>query len=101
MPQPILKGKLDASRWSEGIVDYVEDGRTISFWCRPTYIPNTYVYIYRPFPESWKDELAWALDRKEEITTLAVDYIRTKFPPSIVEFESDAIILLRADENAT
>ena len=97
-----LKGKLDDSRWSEGIVDYVEDGRSVSFWCRPTHIPGTFVYIYAPFPISWREKCAWAAEQREEITALAIDYIRSRFPPSTAEFESENIILLRqADEKAT
>ena len=93
------KGSLSTARIEKGFIDYVEDGRSIPFWCR-TGGGDVVVYIYCPRAVEWQQEYAWALDRKQEIIDLVVAHLRPKFPPFKVTFDTEAIIALkRVNEN--
>jgi hypothetical protein len=94
MTQPSHGGSLSTERISKGYVDYVEDGRSIPFWCR-TGAGDVLVYIYRPVANEWQSKYSWALDRKQEITDMIVAYLRPKFPPFRVTFDTEAIIALK------
>jgi hypothetical protein len=97
-----LKGRLDTSRSERGIgfVDYVEDGRSIAFWCRRG-AGAVLAYIYCPHAIEWQQQHAWALDQKAEITALVVEHFRQRFPASIPGHDTEAIIALRSTHEST
>ena len=95
-----LAGSLSTARSERGIgfVDYVEDGRSIPFWCRRGG-GKFLAYIYCPHATKWQTEHAWALERKSEITELVIAHFRGKFPACRIVFETDAIVaFIRTDE---
>ena len=89
-----MTGNLSTARIDSGFIDYVEDGRSIPFWCR-TGAGDVLVCIYRPVAIEWQQKYAWALDRKQEITDLVIEHLRPKFPPFRVTFDTEAIIALK------
>jgi hypothetical protein len=91
-------GSLSTAWIAKGYIDYVEDDRSIPFWCR-TGAGDVLVHIYRPVAIEWQQKYAWAIDRKQEITDLVVAHLRPKFPAFRVTFDTEAIIALkRVDE---
>jgi hypothetical protein len=95
-----LTGSLSTARSERGLgfVDYVEEGHSVPFWCRRG-AGAVVAYIYRPVAIEWQQKYAWALERKEEITRLVIEHFRAKFPPSKVEWDTEAIVALkRVDE---
>jgi hypothetical protein len=89
-----MTGSLSTARIGSGFIDYIEDGRSIPFWCR-TGGGEVLVYIYCPRAVEWQQQHAWALDRKQEITDLVVEHLRPKFPAFRVTFDTEAIIALK------
>lgn len=61
-----MTGNLSTARIDSGFIDYVDDGRSIPFWCR-TGAGEVLVSIYCPRAVEWQQQHAWALDRKQEI----------------------------------
>ena len=91
-----MTGTLSTARIGSGYIDYVEEGRSIPFWCRPGGTGcEVLAYIYRPVAAEWQQKYAWAVDRKQEITDLVVEYLRTKLPTFTVAFDTEAILALK------
>ena len=98
MSQHSHHGSLSTARRESGFVDYVEDGRSIPFWCRQG-IGDVLAYIYRPVAMEWEQKYAWALPRKDEITAMVIAHFCAKLPACNVEYDTEAIIALkRANE---
>jgi hypothetical protein len=97
-----LPGTLSTARSERGIgfVDYVEGERSIPFWCRRG-AGQVFAYIYCPVAPEWQARYAWALGRKAEITALVIEHFRSKFPVSVVAYDTEAIVALRAAEQQT
>ena len=94
MSQQSHTGNLSTARIASGYIDYVENGRSIPFWCR-TGGGDVLAYIYRPVAVEWEQKYAWAIDRKQEITDLVVEHLRTKLPAFRVTFDTEAIVALK------
>lgn len=89
-----MTGSLSTARIGSGFIDYVEDGRSIPFWCR-TGGGKVPTYVYCPRAIEWQEQHAWALDRKQQIIDLVIEHLRPKFPPFRVTFDSEAILALK------
>src|SRR5262245_8096310 len=97
-----LPGTLSTARSERGIgfIDYVEGDRSIPFWCRRGG-GKVLAYIYCPVAPEWQARYAWALARKAEITALVIEHFRGKFPASVVAYDTEAIVALRAPDQKT
>jgi hypothetical protein len=97
-----LPGTLSTARSERGIgfVDYVEADRSIPFWCRRG-AGKVLAYIYCPVAVEWQARYAWALGRKAEITALVIEHFQCKFPSSVVAYDTEAIVALRAADQKT
>jgi hypothetical protein len=97
-----LPGTLSTARSQRGIgfVDYVEGDRSIPFWCRRG-AGKVLAYIYCPVASEWQARYAWGLARKAEITTLVIEHFRSKFPASVVAYDTEAIVALRGPGQKT
>lgn len=96
MPNHSLSGIVSIARSERGLsyVDYIEDGRSISFWCRRGG-GKVWAYVYGPVAVQRQQQHAWALDRKIEMTASVVEHYCAKLPVCRIEFATEGILALK------